>query len=384
MNHKKRKDRVKPKVFHEAGISLLFLLAVVGVMVLVARDFRRMWQPEMLHPSPALTRILHLHDFHAPLAGTRGDAEIYCFESGQSGGKILVLGGTHPNEPAGFVAAALLVENLQVRTGSVYVIPRANSSAFTHTEPQEASPEYFTIPGKNGPRTFRFGSRFTNPIDQWPDPDIYLHYPSGQELAGSETRNLNRSYPGKPDGSLTEQIAYAIVQFIKGEKIDLAFDLHEASPEYPVVNAIVATESSQDIATEAVLELAFENLHYSLEPSPHNFRGLSHREWENFTGAKPILMETANPIQGRLRGRTDARLILSGWDRMYLKAARLGILSVPYDSTGLPLKLRVGRHLEAFAKIVEVFSRHYPDRAVQLDGIPSYQTLMAKGLREYF
>ena len=43
--------------------------------------------------------------------------------------------------------------------------------------------------------------------------------------------------PGRPDGSITEKMAYAIVEMIKKEKVDLAFDLHEASPEYPVVNA---------------------------------------------------------------------------------------------------------------------------------------------------
>jgi hypothetical protein len=56
------------------------------------------------------------------------------------------------------------------------------------------------------------------------DPEIYLHYPSGQKLAGNETRNLNRSYPGKIDGSVTERVAYAIMNMIKSNKIDMALD----------------------------------------------------------------------------------------------------------------------------------------------------------------
>lgn len=364
--------------------ALLSILIAAAASWGVSLQFRQMLAREKLFPAPSLTQVLHLHDYHPALKGTHGDTEIYRFEGKEPGGKVLLLGGTHPNEPAGYMSAYLMIENVQVARGTLYIIPRANNSAFTHTDPQEGNPQFFTIRGKKGLRKFRYGSRDTNPIDQWPDPDIYLHYPSGQELAGNETRNLNRNYPGRPDGTFTEQVAYAIVKFIQSEKIDLAFDLHEASPEYPVVNAIVSSESSQDIATEAALELAFEDLHYSLEPSPYNFRGLSHREWENYTDALPILMETANPIQGRLRGKTDARLILTGWDKMYLKAAKLGVLSVPYDSSGLPLKVRVGRHIEAFQKIVEIFSRDHPDKAVRILNLPSYSELMEKGIEDFF
>lgn len=80
-----------------------------------------------------------------------------------------------------------------------------------------------TSPQKNGEtRTFQYGSRATNPIDQWPDPDIYTHKSSGQTLSGSETRNLNRCYPGVEDGTLSEQVAYAVTNMIKTLDIDMA------------------------------------------------------------------------------------------------------------------------------------------------------------------
>lgn len=82
---------------------------------------------------------------------------------------MLVLGGTHPNEPSGLVAAVLLIENAQPEAGTLYVIPRTNNSAFTCTDPQEGAPMRFTIDTPNGERWFRFGSRATNPIHQWPD-----------------------------------------------------------------------------------------------------------------------------------------------------------------------------------------------------------------------
>lgn len=92
----------------------------------------------------------------------------------------------------------LLIENAQPEAGTLYVIPRTNNSAFTCTDPQEGAPMRFTIDTPNGERWFRFGSRATNPIHQWPDPEIYVHASSGQRLSGSETRNINRSTRGVP------------------------------------------------------------------------------------------------------------------------------------------------------------------------------------------
>ena len=39
-------------------------------------------------------------------------------------------------------------------------------------------------------------------------------------------------------------------------------------------------------------------------------------------------LESANPLQGRLRWRSDEALLLTGKDPMYLKAAQLGELAV--------------------------------------------------------
>ena len=48
-----------------------------------------------------------------------------------------------------------------------------------------------------------------------------------------------------------------------------------------------------------------EDLDYSLEISPPSFRGLTHREWGDYSDTLAILMETANASQGRIRGKTD-------------------------------------------------------------------------------
>lgn len=381
-------DKVKECRMKLSALNVYFpffaLLVSLYIGVSAACDFLAMHQVKPLFPSANLTKAGRLSDYNVNLKGSRGDTDIYFFGNEEGGGTTLVLGGTHPNEPAGALTANLLIENIRMIQGRLIVVPRANNSAFTHNDPQEGQPQTYTIQGRQGERSFRFGSRVSNPIDQWPDPEIYLHYPSGQKLAGNETRNLNRSYPGIKDGNQTERVAYAIIELIKQEQVDLAFDLHEAAPEYPVVNAIISSERSQDISSEAAIELEFEGLNYSIEPSPYNFRGLSHREWTDNTETFPILLETANPLQGRLRGVSDVDLLLTGHDPMYLKAAELGELAVPYDSSGISIEVRVGRHLEAIHKIVSIFSYYYPEKAVEFINIPDYNELVENGIGQYF
>ena len=216
----------------KSWLSALILLALAAAaIVYLAGQFLSMREVEPIYPGPGVTEIKMLSDWYPGLEGTAGDTEVYVLEGEQEGDSMLVLGGTHPNEPSGLVAAVLLIENAQPEAGTLYVIPRTNNSAFTCTDPQEGAPMRFTIDTPNGERWFRFGSRATNPIHQWPDPEIYVHASSGQRLSGSETRNINRSYPGRTDGTFTEKMSYGVTQLIEQEGIDITVDLHEASPE---------------------------------------------------------------------------------------------------------------------------------------------------------
>jgi hypothetical protein len=339
---------------------------------------------EIIRKGPGVSAVRRLSDWFPGLRGTNGDTDVYVLDSGKPGAGALVLGGTHGNEPAGYLAAILIVENAVPVSGRLFVVPHANRSAMTHTDYQEASPRILEFEGAFGHRTFRYGSRATNPIDQWPDPDIYVHAASGQRLSGAETRNLNRAYPGRPDGTLTEKVAFAITCLVRAEKMDMVLDLHEASPEYPVINAVVAHERAMGVASLAVLNLEFEDIRIALEPSPKNLRGLSHRELGDATDALTMLFETSNASQGRLRGATDARLVLEGTDDKYLRAARLGKLAVPFDEKGWPMKQRVGRHTSAVMAVLAAFSSKNPGRTISLSSLPGYAELMAKGLDPYF
>ena len=356
----------------------LFGVAAVTVF-LVSQDFMAMWRDPPIYPGPGVTRQARLSDYFSGIHGTAVETDVYFLEGAEAGGTALVLGGTHPNEPASSLTAITLVESAVVTRGRLIVIPRADHSGFTGTEPQEGYPQFYHVATPTGTRRFRYGSRGTNAIHQWPDPIIYVNG-SGQQLAGSEVRNLNRSYPGDPNGYLTERLAFAIVELIRRERVDLAIDLHEASPEYPVINAMVAHENAIDLAVEAALLLEFEGIQIGVEPSPTNLRGLSHREWGDATGTKAILIESANPAQGRLRGRTNEALIVEGVDRYYTRAAELGLLYVPFGAEGSPLDERVGRHLQTVSTLFEVFSSANLDRPIAVEQLPTLHDVLEHGL----
>ena len=100
--------------------------AIAGVGFHDQRTFR-----ETVVVSDALTEVRMLSDYLPSLKGTYGDTPIFVFDSGVPGGSVLYCGGTHPYEPATSVSAYVLMENIQVEKGVVYVIPQTSFSATT-------------------------------------------------------------------------------------------------------------------------------------------------------------------------------------------------------------------------------------------------------------
>ena len=102
------------------------------------------------------------------------------------------------------VAATLFLENAVMERGILYVVTELNKSAYSHSQPQEGSPWYYELEVDGTTRTFKYGARASNPVDQWPTPDVYTHS-SGQQLSSSEVRNINRAYPGSETGTPEER-----------------------------------------------------------------------------------------------------------------------------------------------------------------------------------
>ncbi len=364
------------------SVSLLGL--ALAAVLLTGREFRSLSEKQTVVRGPGVSAVTRLSDCLPALRGTAGDTDVYFLESGKPGGTLLVLGGVHANEPAGMLSAVLLVENARLEKGRMLVIPEANASAFTHVESAEGFPVRFTMAAEDGSaRWFRFGGRLTNPVHQWPDPEVYTHYPSGQLLSDFDVRNLDRAFPGRPDGNFTERIAFAITALIRREKVDLTIDLHEARPMNPIVNCVIFHERAREIASLGSIDLESAGVKLRLEPSPQNLHGMSHRELGDHTDTTALLMETANPIQDRLHGRTSEQLILDGRDDFFLQAARRGLLYVTYEGKGLPLEERVGRHLASLAKLVQIFGELNPEREIGLGNLPDYALLKDRGISPF-
>ena len=373
MNGKTNKIRISACV-------VLAIAIVIGVVAGLNFHAKRTFVSDIV-AGPGVTDTFMLSEYNENLAGTYGDTKVYVLQGSEPGGSFLILGGTHGNEPAGYMAAITILENAVVEKGTIYVITEVNYSGLTHNDAQEGSPQYIHFTTASGETvTFHYGSRATNPLDQWPDPSVYIHASSGQSLSGSETRNINRTYPGRQDGTFTEQISYAVTQMIIQNDITMEMDLHEASPEYPTINATVAGEPAMTLASTGILNIQLAGIVMSLEPSPTNLRGLTHRELTDYTDTYALLMETGNPSQGRLRGATTEELALTGKDPCYAKAAELGLLYIDYSRGEVTIEERVGRHCQGCIEYINALNTvETEDKHIIVSGIPTYAELMADG-----
>ena len=368
-------------------IKIVALCAAGIAMVLAGKDFyehRHFKEPVVL--GPGVTEVKKLSTYFPPLKGTINDCNIYILDSGKPGGTIMVIGGTHPEEPGANLTAEVLVENAKVERGRLIVAIRANRSASTVTRPGDAYPRFYHIATDWGTKKFRMGDRWTNPLDSWPDPEVYIHYPSRQMLAYMDIRNLNRTWPGRPDGTITEQTCYAFIQLIKQEHVDVFIDLHEAELEYSVISTIVAHENARDIA--AMVSMVLTGTEFKrpigMEFSPKTLHGLSHREIGDFTDALSLLVEVPEPFLDRVRGITDEHLLLTGQDPFVMEAGKHGLLYEEIDERGWPIDVRVGRHCSTILKIAEVWSNMHLDKAVAIDNVPRYAEVIENELGHYF
>ena len=360
---------------------IAFCMAVAGYLFWEHRNYK-----EPVVVSEYITEVKKLSDYFDGVKGTTNDCNVYIFDSGVEGGTYLIWGSTHPEEPAGVMTAALLVENLKVTQGKVIIIDRENNSASTNTRVGEAYPRFFTYETDWGTKVWRFGDRHANQLDSWPDPEVYIHYPSGQTLANVDIRNTNRNWPGKANGLLTERTNYAVMQLIEQEGVDMTLDLHEAELEYTVENTIVVHEKGQSVAAMVSMDLTANtfDVPVGMEFSPTALHGLSHREVGDWSDAAPYLVEVAEPMLDRIRGITDEELLMSGKDRFVMMAGDRGLLYAPIDENGWPIEKRVARHVAVATKIIEVNNSVNPDQTILIEGIPTYEEIMENGLAPYY
>ncbi|MCP4723833.1 MAG: succinylglutamate desuccinylase, partial [bacterium] len=242
----------------------------------------------------------------------------------------------------------------------------------------------FTIPTEWGGQKFRMGDRWANPLDQWPDPEVYIHYPSGQNLAYVDIRNLNRCWPGRANGTLTERTCYAFMELIKKENVDVFIDLHEAELQYPVISTIVAHDRGQELGMYVSMMLSdWEEFNMGMEFSPKELHGLSHREVGDHSDAVSLLFEAPEPFLDATRGRTTREQLLTGIDEFVVKAGEHGLLYEKIDETGWHIDVRVGRHTSAIMQTMESWTELNPDKPLELINVPKYAEVIENGIGFY-
>ena len=116
------------------------------------------------------------------------ETTVYKFTSNVPGKRCAIVGGIHGDEVAGWKAALQLKERRDF-IGEVLIIPQASIYACKREE---------RYPGR------------------------------GEAINGITYKDLNRNFPGKPDGNITQQIAYAISETVDDFNPDVIVDLHES------------------------------------------------------------------------------------------------------------------------------------------------------------
>ena len=78
------------------GISLVLILILTWI-------YTRQWKDDHIVPGPGVTAIKWLSEYNPNLRGTLGDTRVYFLDSGKPGTNMLIMGGTHTDEPGGWL-----------------------------------------------------------------------------------------------------------------------------------------------------------------------------------------------------------------------------------------------------------------------------------------
>ncbi|MGB5487778.1 MAG: hypothetical protein WBN06_10355, partial [Lysobacterales bacterium] len=134
------------------------LIVAVAIAVISGKSYLKMRTPtagvDRVVPHAGFVQK-KLSDYFEGIKGTPADTDVYIQEGAEPGGTALILGGTHANEPAGVIAAVVMLETAVVRRGRLIIVPYANMMGRSHTFPQDAHPQTFGFNTSDGnTRTF--------------------------------------------------------------------------------------------------------------------------------------------------------------------------------------------------------------------------------------
>lgn len=184
-------------------LSKIFLLVLLflSVFTLVACDNgeNEGGEPNKKDPDP---ENIVSHETYNIMVGTQNETTVHIFKSNLPGPKVVIVGGIHGDEVAGWKTALSFVERENFFKGEVIIIPQAYIRA-------------------------------DNMVNRYPG------YTATNGAKYSKSLDLNRNFPGKANGTETEQIAYAITQEVEKHDADYIIDLHESRRSYSNSNPLL-------------------------------------------------------------------------------------------------------------------------------------------------
>lgn len=145
------------------------------------------------------------------LEDTGDQFTVYTFETNVEGPTFFIIGGIHGDERAGWMAASAMLEHTFER-GTVHILPIANRLSTIEDPPRR------NAPGRS---------------------------------------DLNRAFPGDPEGSDLERLAHAIFSVMARKEPDIVLDLHESRQDYTngrIGSSIVLHDSSHSLYGITVIE----------------------------------------------------------------------------------------------------------------------------------
>ena len=171
--------------------NLLFLILFITITLLQCAAHHREYltsESRIIHETLGADHV-NFYKFFMPT--TKHQTPVFHFKSQADGPAILIIGGTHGNEPAGFEAAHRLLKQFtlsKLKKGEIFLIPEANKIAI-----------------------IKYKRRIPVPLK-----------------INIEKGNLNRCYPGDSLGLPMEKMAFQITELMREQDIDLLLDLHES------------------------------------------------------------------------------------------------------------------------------------------------------------
>ena len=104
-------------MFEKKNMGTVYTATAMLVFALVIAVVSGKSYLQMRTPGPGIDRVVphagfthkRLSDYFAGIEGTPADTDVYIQEGAEPGGTVLILGGTHANEPAGVIAAVVML-----------------------------------------------------------------------------------------------------------------------------------------------------------------------------------------------------------------------------------------------------------------------------------